>query len=135
MDADEIVKTAELLKGALLKVTATMAMANGDLDETGFEDIAEFCTRFTGDAIGAHQIAGLALAAGGGENSLSAYLESIKGEFPGETREVLIRAAIFAAKSDQELVKPEIELLNNIAKALGVPKARLQELISEKGAL
>ena len=129
-DTDGTTKSAEQLNQIFLKVVSTMAMAEGGLKNSEINDIDDAFKRYAGRSLTSWEIDDIAMSVYADDVSLLESLASVESSLNDGMKDELFHAASLIANSDGGVDDKEQMLLFDIAKALRISEARIQELLS-----
>jgi uncharacterized tellurite resistance protein B-like protein len=120
-----------LFEIAIFKVLVLMSLADGKVEAEEIKRIAAMCNELLESDISEIEIVREQKAETRRKRSVESYLKEIRPLLNDENKKNVLRAMIFVAGADGEMVNSEFELLRKAAKALHINRKRLKKILAE----
>ncbi len=118
---------------AAKRVMFKMALADGEIDEAEVRQIAQAFRNITKREIEEGDIAAELEAARGDTSSVTSYLREVAPTLNDTGKELVLRSAIAVVKADGQVTAEEVTEVEELIKALDLPKAYATGILHEEG--
>ena len=118
---------------AAKRVMFKMALADGDVDQTEIDQIAQAFSNITKREIDAGDIAAEIEAARDDNRSIADYLRTVAPGLNDTGKEMVMRSAIAVAKADGHVDETEVAELHALVPALDLPRPYANGIFAEEG--